>query len=353
MTTLLPRGGDVVLVEEGLGIVRFVGDVDIDKHVLTVNSFDHMQKGNNIPYYTTKLKDKHIGIEIPGNNTFNGSDNGTFNGSTNNALFIPVDNVIRTITSEEILGKLAVLYDIVTGRTENSHFVECSKYNAILNENQKLQESVSALYSQICEMQDIINEYEDETLQLQNEIYEYKQSTQNKNVLNIVSNNENISQNNEINPLKNYIKQIKCKQLSLSQMDTYEEQMLSVNEWEQKYNNLKEKYTQEIFSPDYLIWKIKSEIKNTKLNTENDNKLMIEWTIDDVLQWLISLKLPNEMLVKIVFEIVESECNGQDIISLNSIQDIGAAFFIENNNDLCLKIFSEIEKIKIENGYDI
>ena len=30
-TLLLPRRGDVVLVEQGLGVVRFVGNVDFDE----------------------------------------------------------------------------------------------------------------------------------------------------------------------------------------------------------------------------------------------------------------------------------------------------------------------------------
>ena len=49
---------------------------------------------------------------------------------------------LRTVTSEEILEKLAILYDIVTGKTSNSNFVECAKYNEILKENQNLQQSV-------------------------------------------------------------------------------------------------------------------------------------------------------------------------------------------------------------------
>eukprot|EP00484_Ammonia_sp_Unknown_P028142 CAMPEP_0197048986 /NCGR_PEP_ID=MMETSP1384-20130603/24239_1 /TAXON_ID=29189 /ORGANISM="Ammonia sp." /LENGTH=576 /DNA_ID=CAMNT_0042481205 /DNA_START=12 /DNA_END=1742 /DNA_ORIENTATION=+ len=137
MTTLLPRRGDVVLVEQGLGVVRFVGDVDFDEG-------------------------KHIGIELKGNAVDYGTD-GSFNGvkyfdaTPKRGIFIQLSHIIRTITSEEILEKLAILYDIVTGRTSNSNFVECSKYNEILRENQNLQQSV---YQQNIIIQNLTKENE-------------------------------------------------------------------------------------------------------------------------------------------------------------------------------------------------
>eukprot|EP00486_Rosalina_sp_Unknown_P009594 CAMPEP_0201590386 /NCGR_PEP_ID=MMETSP0190_2-20130828/177185_1 /ASSEMBLY_ACC=CAM_ASM_000263 /TAXON_ID=37353 /ORGANISM="Rosalina sp." /LENGTH=145 /DNA_ID=CAMNT_0048046433 /DNA_START=41 /DNA_END=474 /DNA_ORIENTATION=+ len=136
-TLLLPRRGDVVLVEQGLGVVRFVGNVDFDEG-------------------------KHIGIELKGSAIdygCNGSYNGVkyFEASPNHGLFIQINQIIRIITSEEILEKVAILYDIVSGKTINSNFVECSKYNEILKENQNLQQSV---YQQNILIQNLTKENE-------------------------------------------------------------------------------------------------------------------------------------------------------------------------------------------------
>eukprot|EP01084_Bolivina_argentea_P099644 179096_1 len=127
MTQLeLPRRGGVVLVEQGLGVVRFVGDVDFDN------------------------KGTHIGIEIKGS-TINCGHDGSLNGTKyfdietqnqNNGLFIEMHDIIRTVTSEEMLAKLAALYDIVTGKVSNPHFVECTKYNDMRQQNQNLQQTV-------------------------------------------------------------------------------------------------------------------------------------------------------------------------------------------------------------------
>jgi len=52
---------------------------------------------------------------------------------------------------------VAILYDIVSGKTINSNFVECSKYNEILKENQNLQQSV---YQQNILIQNLTKENE-------------------------------------------------------------------------------------------------------------------------------------------------------------------------------------------------
>eukprot|EP01083_Nonionella_stella_P035484 96803_1 len=158
--------GDIVLLKQGIGVVRYYGPVDFDE---------------DTPYYGVELK----GPSTPGghNGTYNGKTYFETTGGDGRGIFIR--KPLRIITSEEILEKLAEIYDILKGRKGHSHFIARATYDDLLNEHQQLKEDLqdkqaeleelnmdnSILKEQITMMKGTLGDKIDETAQMNTKIH--------------------------------------------------------------------------------------------------------------------------------------------------------------------------------------
>jgi len=109
-----------VLLKQGIGVVRYYGKVDFDE---TQNYF---------------------GIELKGPPIAGGHNgNGYFKTRGGDGRGIFVLQPIRVISSEEILEKLAEIYDILKGRRGHSHFIDRATYDELLLQHEQLKEELS------------------------------------------------------------------------------------------------------------------------------------------------------------------------------------------------------------------
>lgn len=120
-----PQLGDIVLLQQGIAVVRYYGTVDFD------------MEGN-----------KYFGVELKGPRIA-GGHNGTYNGkkyfetSGGDGRGIFVRKPIRIISSEEILEKLAEIYDILKGRRSHSHFIDRATYDDLYIQHEQLKEELN------------------------------------------------------------------------------------------------------------------------------------------------------------------------------------------------------------------
>jgi hypothetical protein len=175
-----PKVGDIVLVKQGIGVVRFVGRVE---------EFDDDEE--------SELED--IGIEIKGNAVIGGSD-GTWNNKKyftcrpNRGIF--VKKIIRIVSSEELLHKVGELYDILKGR--NSHFIDRNSYDQLLNENNNLKQQNESLQELINMLKIDFHSKIYENANLQNKIFNAEQKIGTR--LSLINNQNLINDLNNIGP---------------------------------------------------------------------------------------------------------------------------------------------------------
>eukprot|EP01084_Bolivina_argentea_P089591 161628_1 len=99
-------------------------------------------------------------------------------------------------------------------------------------------------------------------------------------------------------------------------------------------------------------------VNENNILSEAENKWkftkMSKWNNTDVLNWINSMNVTQQCKQKLLYEIEKSECIGKDIKSLKSAQEIGDAFSVSDNEQLCNDICQRIvnfkpEKPEIEN----
>ena len=114
--------GDIVLLQQGIGVIRYRGEVDFDE---------------GEEYFGVELK----GPQITGghNGTYNGKKYFVTRGGDGRGIFIRKPQILRIISSEEILEKLAEIYDILKGRRGHSHFIDRQSYNDLEEQHNDLQ----------------------------------------------------------------------------------------------------------------------------------------------------------------------------------------------------------------------
>eukprot|EP01083_Nonionella_stella_P022670 62696_1 len=135
MSSQTPRLGDIVLLQQGIGVIRYYGNVDWDEET---------------SYFGVELK----GPSISGghNGTYNGKKYFTVSGGDGRGIFVKTSNILRVISSEEILEKLAEVYDILKGRKGHSHFIDRARYDDLYTEHEKLQD---AYQDKLTEVEDL------------------------------------------------------------------------------------------------------------------------------------------------------------------------------------------------------
>eukprot|EP00485_Elphidium_margaritaceum_P007503 CAMPEP_0202690570 /NCGR_PEP_ID=MMETSP1385-20130828/5514_1 /ASSEMBLY_ACC=CAM_ASM_000861 /TAXON_ID=933848 /ORGANISM="Elphidium margaritaceum" /LENGTH=593 /DNA_ID=CAMNT_0049345845 /DNA_START=44 /DNA_END=1825 /DNA_ORIENTATION=- len=128
--TRQPHVGDIVLLKQGIGVVRYYGEVDFDESNL---------------YYGIELK----GPRIAGghNGTYAGKRYFTTTGGDGRGIFVRTP--IRVITSEEILEKLAEIYDILKGRRGHSHFIDRATYDELYSRHEELKTELNDKNAQL------------------------------------------------------------------------------------------------------------------------------------------------------------------------------------------------------------
>lgn len=113
--------GDIVLLQQGIGVIRYRGEVDFDE---------------GEEYFGVELK----GPSISGghNGTYNGKKYFVTRGGDGRGIFIRKPQILRIISSEEILEKLAEIYDILKGRRGHSHFIDRQSYENLEEQHNDL-----------------------------------------------------------------------------------------------------------------------------------------------------------------------------------------------------------------------
>ena len=115
------KRGDIVIIKEGIGIVRYVGELD--------------GYGSDV----------YIGIELKGSNiSIKNGNNGEYNDiqyfkckQRNRGIFVRSDNILRILNNEELVDKLSFIYDIVNGTKRNifqTEFIHRSYYRKLLDQ---------------------------------------------------------------------------------------------------------------------------------------------------------------------------------------------------------------------------
>eukprot|EP01084_Bolivina_argentea_P297095 511763_1 len=102
-----------------------------------------------------------------------------------------------------------------------------------------------------------------------------------------------------------------------------------------------------------MITSIKRKFEIYERNAMWKSKCMNKWTTDDILQWLISFNISDELYSKIENVIENCKCTGEDITWLTCSKDVSDAFSIEHNRQLCDQIFQQIEKFQLKNATNI
>eukprot|EP01084_Bolivina_argentea_P297093 511760_1 len=77
------------------------------------------------------------------------------------------------------------------------------------------------------------------------------------------------------------------------------------------------------------------------------NEWIDRWTNDDVIHWINSIPqkmINDEWYCKILGGIKEYKCTGEDLMDLESVEDVGNAFGITSNQILCNYLFEKIKK---------
>eukprot|EP01084_Bolivina_argentea_P001241 2288_1 len=118
----------------------------------------------------------------------------------------------------------------------------------------------------------------------------------------------------------------------------------------QKQNNIETKYD------DFIGYDSKTNNNHSSEYKQNINinKKIESWNNNDVIQWINSIdNIPNKWYNIIINEIKNSECTGKDVASLKSPIEIGEAFGIEENKNLCDKIYKNMKQFKSKNSSDI
>eukprot|EP01084_Bolivina_argentea_P147657 258302_1 len=104
------------------------------------------------------------------------------------------------------------------------------------------------------------------------------------------------------------------------------------------------------------LMKCCEELKNqlnemkTQLNTTKETvwqrKRIDKWRKKDVIYWILSMDVQNKWENKLIEEITKNNCDGKDIAALNSPDEFGDAFDIEDNSVLCNKLYKYIKRLK-------
>ena len=92
--------------------------------------------------------------------------------------------------------------------------------------------------------------------------------------------------------------------------------------------------------------KLGKEVHQKGDPNEWKTKQIRRWNNDDVLHWINSLDLNFNDNNKIMHIITDGQCNGRDIVSLETSQDIGESFDILNDKALCDRLFELIKHLK-------
>eukprot|EP01084_Bolivina_argentea_P028300 52620_1 len=120
-----PRIGDIVILKQGIGVVRYYGSVDFD---------------SDNKYYGIEMKGPQVPGGHNGKNKFECKRNGR-------GIF--VRSFMRIISSEEILEKLAEIYDILKGRRGHSHFIDRASYDELIVEHEAVKEELDSKKEEI------------------------------------------------------------------------------------------------------------------------------------------------------------------------------------------------------------
>eukprot|EP01084_Bolivina_argentea_P278400 475588_1 len=73
---------------------------------------------------------------------------------------------------------------------------------------------------------------------------------------------------------------------------------------------------------------------------------MKNWSNKEILDWIKNMNLENQWNDKVLNIIQSNECVGEDIVELESVDDIGEAFEISDNKMLCKRLYKEIRNFK-------
>eukprot|EP00483_Globobulimina_turgida_P004319 UN04328 len=84
------------------------------------------------------------------------------------------------------------------------------------------------------------------------------------------------------------------------------------------------------------------------------------WNMNDIFKWLIDLNIGDKWYYNVINVIESHQIKMEDIISLNSAQEIAESFEIVNDEPLCNKLFAEIKRLQsncaklkfVESKYD-
>eukprot|EP01084_Bolivina_argentea_P011228 20973_1 len=98
--------------------------------------------------------------------------------------------------------------------------------------------------------------------------------------------------------------------------------------------------------------KTNSSIKlrvNQKIKNKQCKKIHIkQWNNEHVLEWIKAFNIPENIKVPLMDLIKNCNCTGEDIIMLESSEEVGESFNITNNEELCNQIYNDIIRLKSE-----
>eukprot|EP01084_Bolivina_argentea_P007947 14882_1 len=92
-----------------------------------------------------------------------------------------------------------------------------------------------------------------------------------------------------------------------------------------------------------LVFDNKSDSDDKIIDYAFKNKRMRNWNNEEILNWIRSMKLDTELNDKILNIITTNECTGEDIMELQTVDDVCEAFDIFGNKILCKRIVKEIK----------
>eukprot|EP01084_Bolivina_argentea_P254798 428430_1 len=130
-------------------------------------------------------------------------------------------------------------------------------------------------------------------------------------------------------------------------MDEQKQLLKEVNHLTQKFDeemeNLNVKIEQYMDIQPFMEEK---EIEENEYDATWRYKKMNKWTNNEILDWIQNMQLEESLNYKILAKINESQCTGEDIQSLKSVEDVGNAFNITDNAVLCQLIITKIKTFK-------
>eukprot|EP01084_Bolivina_argentea_P212054 360545_1 len=77
-------------------------------------------------------------------------------------------------------------------------------------------------------------------------------------------------------------------------------------------------------------------------------KRMENWSNKEILDWIKNMNLESQWNGKVLNIIQSNQCVGEDIVELESADDIGKAFEITDNKMLCKRLYKQIKHFKAE-----